>query len=300
MLGGHEMKLRLSLMAAALCAVFLASPVSALADSPPGFPGAPVRYYLSLGDSLAAGGQPTLPPGQRFGDEGYADQLYALEQGKIANLQLVKMGCGGETTASMITAVPTITVPGIGPVPYEGRGDHFFCSFPHGSQLAEAVSFLHAHSGLVSFVTIDIGPNDVFQLGSAAGRAQIKQNLPLILAALRDAAGPGVPVIGMNFYDPDLVVWFSDPAALGPEVASILDFNNLLEQIYAAAGDPVADVQSAFSTTVTTPVNGTPVDVSRICQWTWMCAPPPLGPDIHANTAGYGVIAQAFEKIINV
>jgi hypothetical protein len=40
--------------------------------------------------------------------------------------------------------------------------------------------------------------------------------------------------------------------------------------------------------------DGLPLDVERICQWTWMCTPPPLGPDIHANTTGYGVIARAF------
>jgi hypothetical protein len=34
--------------------------------------------------------------------------------------------------------------------------------------------------------------------------------------------------------------------------------------------------------------------VQRACQWTWICAPPPLGPDIHANTDGYGAIAHAF------
>lgn len=247
---------------------------------------------------MAAGEQPTLPPGQNFGDAGYADQLYAFEHDRIANLKLVKMGCGGESTASMITAVPTVTVSGIGPVPYEGRGDHFFCSFPQGSQLAEAVNFLHAHRGFVSFVTIDIGPNDLFQLGPVAGVAQIEQNLPVILAALRDAAGPGVPIVGMNFYDPFLVVWFSDPAALVPEVLSSVGFNTMLEQIYAAAGDPVADVETAFSTTNTTLVGGVPLDVLRICEWTWMCAAPPLGPNIHANTAGYGVIATAFEEVL--
>jgi lysophospholipase L1-like esterase len=293
------MKRRLSLTVAALWGLLLFGPAVALADTPEGSSGTPVHYYLSLGDSLAAGEQPTLPPGQNFGNEGYADQLYALEQDRIANLRLVKMGCGGESTASMITAVPTIMVEGIGAVPYEGRGDHFFCNFPHGSQLADAVSFLHAHRGFVSFVTIDIGPNDLFQLGPVDGRAQIQQNLPVILSALREAAGPAVPIIGMNFYDAFLVVWFSDPAALGPEVASSVEFNNMLEQIYEAAGDPVADVESAFSTTVTTPVVGIPLDVLRICQWTWMCAAAPLGPNIHANSAGYGVIAQAFEKIIN-
>src|SRR5262247_2955124 len=77
---------------------------------------APV-YYLSLGDSLAAGEQPTLPPGQNFGDEGYADQLYAVEHATIQNLQLVKLGCGGQSTASMITAVPTVEVPASGRFP---------------------------------------------------------------------------------------------------------------------------------------------------------------------------------------
>jgi hypothetical protein len=31
-----------------------------------------------------------------------------------------------------------------------------------------------------------------------------------------------------------------------------------------------------------------------LAQWTWSCTPPPPGPDTHANTTGYGVIAQAF------
>jgi len=292
------MKPRLRVVVAALCAVLLVGPALARADYAAA-PDAAVHYYLSLGDSLAAGEQPTLPVGQNFGNEGYADQLFAIEQARIPKLKLVKLGCGGESTASMITAVPTITVPGIGQVPYEGRGDHFFCSFPHGSQLADAVAFLQAHRGFVSFVTIDIGPNDIFQLGSQAGVAQIAQNLPVILAALRDAAGPGVPIVGMNFYGTRLVDWFSNPASLPGRITDVVAFNHFLEGIYGPFGDPVADVESAFSTTVTTPVGGIPLDVLRICQWTWMCAEPPLGPDVHANAVGYGVIAQAFAKILN-
>ncbi len=34
------------------------------------------------------------------------------------------------------------------------------CAYDHGSQLAQAVSFLHAHGKFVAFVTIDIGAND--------------------------------------------------------------------------------------------------------------------------------------------
>jgi hypothetical protein len=107
-----------------------------------------------------------------------------------------------------------------------------------------------------------------------AGRAQIKANLPVILAALREAAGPGVPIIGMNYYDAFLVVWFGDPAALQAEALGAVDFNTMLASLYTAAGDPVADVATAFSTTDFTLVGGIPLDVQRICQWTWMCAPP--------------------------
>jgi hypothetical protein len=38
--------------------------------------------------------------------------------------------------------------------------------------------------------------------------------------------------------------------------------------------------------------------VVRICQWTWMCAPAPLGPDIHPNQAGYGVIAHTIAGVL--
>jgi hypothetical protein len=100
----------------------------------------------------------------------------------------------------------------------------------------------------------------------------------------------------MNYYDPFVPQAWSEGGlpALQAEVASVVGFNDLLEGMYAAAGDPVADVENAFSVTDFTIVDGTPLDVVRECQWTWICTTPPLGPDIHANTVGYGVIAQAF------
>jgi hypothetical protein len=63
---------------------------------------------------------------------------------------------------------------------------------------------------------------------------------------------------------------------------------------------PVADVQDAFSTTnfdtiVTLPGFGqVPVNVARVCQWTWMCVPPPMGPDVHGRPEVYWVMAGAF------
>jgi lysophospholipase L1-like esterase len=167
-----------------------------------------------------------------------------------------------------------------------------------GTQLAEAVHFLEEHRGEVAFVTIDIGANDFL---GPSGLGPVFSNLPLILAELRAAAGPDVPIVGMNYYDPFAPRAWSQGGLTGlqAQVATIVAVNNLFESFYAAAGDPVADVEAAFSVTDFTPVDGTPLDVVRECEWTWICTPPPLGPDIHANSTGYGVIALAFEQALS-
>ena len=254
---------------AALCAAtLLAAPLAGASSK--------AEFYVSLGDSLAQGYQPIggppspeSPPGY---NQGYVDQLFKLTRDRYQQLREVKLGCGGETTT-------TLRFGGI-------------CAYGEGSQLAEAVTFLEENAGQIAFVTIDIGANDVF----AGTPAAVAVNLPSILTALRAAAGPDVPIIGMNYYDPFLPVAWAEGglAAVQAEVAGIVGFNNLLEGIYAAAGDPVADVEQAFSVTDLTPVNGTPTNVLRECEWTWACARPPVGFDIHANTEGYGMIAGAF------
>jgi lysophospholipase L1-like esterase len=271
------MRLRL-LILIALCAAFLVGAPVALADTAR-------TYYVSLGDSLAASEQPD-------GDftRGYAEQLHAQLSAGEPKLRLVKLGCPGESTTSMLNGsqVPSVAA-SCGPPAF------YTHTYPHKTQLAEAVAFLNAHRGLVRLVTIDIGGNDLLGPG---GVGEIAENLPVILRHLNEAAGPGVPIIGMNYYDPFLaLVWQAshDPAALQAEVDQWVSFNDLLEGFYQSAGDPVADVETAFQVTDTTPLaDGTPRNVQRACQWTWICAPPPLGPDIHANTDGYTAIAHAF------
>jgi lysophospholipase L1-like esterase len=250
-------------------------------------------YYLSLGDSLAQGYQPiggplssAAPPGY---DQGYADQLFKLERDKYTQLQLVKLGCGGESTVSMRNGSqdPNLAYSCGPPSFYQQH-------YPDGgTQLAEAATFLAQHRGEVAFVTIDIGANDVL---GPSGLGPALSNLAIILADLRAAAGPEVPIIGMNYYDPFAPQAWTQGGLPGlqAQVAGIVTINSLLKSVYVAAGDPVADVESAFSVTDFTPADGTPLDVVRECAWTWICTPPPLGPDIHANTAGYSVIAQAF------
>ena len=241
-----------------------------------------VSYYVALGDSLAYGFQPI--GGSPFGDgynHGYADQLLKLVRAPAEHLRLVKLGCGSETTTTMLL------------------GGSPFCGYP-GPQVSEAIAFLRAHRGEVALVTIDIGGVDVLD-PAGGGVAAVAANLPVILAELRDAAGPGVAIVGMNYYSPTLPsLWFEthDLQAVEARVGRLVAFNDLLESIYAAAGDPVADVEGAFDSTDMTLVDGVPADVTRLCEWTRLCTPPPLGPDLHPNNAGYAAIAAAFERVL--
>jgi lysophospholipase L1-like esterase len=245
-------------------------------------------YYLSLGDSLAAGVQPIGDPNDLFRtSQGYAEQLLETARGRYPRLQLEKLGCPGETTTTLI-----------------GGG---ICTYDHGSQLDEAVAFLRGHRQFVAFVTIDIGAND-FPCQAAecipAGVGAIQTNLPSILATLRAAAGPDIPIVGMTLYNPFLANWLTGPEGQAMAQASATQLmgpvNGLLKSLFVAGGAGYADIEAEFSsndftTQVDLPGAGTvPLDVARICMWTWVCAPAPYGPDNHANEAGYGAIAHAF------
>jgi lysophospholipase L1-like esterase len=229
-------------------------------------------------------------------NQGYADDLYKSVLPGRPGLQLVKFGCPGETTE-------TFTRGGL-------------CHYDQGSQMAAAAAFLRAHQGSMAFVTIDLGANNVDACASGAnnvdvncvlnGFSRIKDQLPVILQQLRAAAGPQVRIVGMNLYDPFLAFELNGPSGQGVGNLSLSfagQLNGTFASIYQAAGDPMADVAAAFATNDTTPTSlaghGTvPTNVARICQLTWMCAPKPVGPNIHGNAAGYQVMARAFRPLV--
>jgi len=256
----------------------------ALAKAPP------ATYYLALGDSLAQGVQPNASGVSVMTRDGYPDQVYAALHASRPGLKLVKLGCPGETTTSMING-------GV-------------CRYQGGSQLATAVAFLQAHRGRVLLVTLDIGANDPEHCGGQPGLGQLAKcavtdipgavdNLGTIMARLKAAAGPGVRIVGMNYYLPALAEWRSGlPGRVVAWTAEKLaaTYNAMLGRVYAKSGARVANVFGAFETSDFTRPAGTsvPRNVARLCQWTWECAAPPRGPNQHANQAGYQVIARAF------
>lgn len=253
-------------------------------------------YYLSLGDSLAQGVQPNSSGVSVETNQGYPNQLFAALRTANPSLKLVKLGCPGETTGTMING-------GI-------------CTYPTGSQLSQAAAFLAGHKGKVQLVTIDIGANDLNPCLSLPTLnqivvclegvfPQIQANLTSIMNTLTTASGSGPPpMIGMNYYDPELANWLKGDAAskalAKASIALAQAFGSLLGGVYTSFGAKVADVFTAFHTSafgarVTLPEFGkVPKDVAYICTYTWECAAPPVGPNIHANVLGYGVIANTF------
>ena len=257
-----------------------------------------VRHYLSLGTSLSVGIQPDANGVNQRTDEGYADQLHDIIAPDYRKLKLTKLGCPGETTATMIAG-------GI-------------CTYEEGSQLAQAVEFLHAHKDKVAVVTIDMGVNDILAAGCIdVGTGNVDQdclfnafntmsyNLMTILVALRQEADPDTKFVAVNYYNTFLASWFNGlpGQALAYQSAVLADILNYdtLGAVYGAFGIPVADVAVAFDSGNFGPsgVPGLPQNVLNICTFTWMCTPAPVGPNIHANRYGYGLIAATIAATLD-
>ncbi len=112
-------------------------------------PVTPSSYYLALGDSLSQGVQPDAAGASVETGQGYPDLVYATLLASHPALRLVRLGCPGETTQTMMHG-------GI-------------CHYSAGSQLAAATAFLRAHRGHVFLVihrNPTFGANDLEDCGN--------------------------------------------------------------------------------------------------------------------------------------
>lgn len=275
----------------------------------------PGGTYLALGDSVAAGTQQPLP----FTSNGYTDNLFDLLRRDHGFDHFVNLACPGDDTTEMIAGIGGASEFGslcYGP----------FAVLPPGgsSQLDVAVEYLVSHPGEVGLITIAIGANDVLACDPllpadeleaclAAQLGQIGANLPVIVGTLQ-AVAPGVPIMAMNYYQPNLAFWVTGPEgeALAEQSLALTPvFNGTLQAVYDAFGVPVADVANAFGTFVT--AGDPPINVRRVCAFTLMCErvdgqlvlsdydPLAEGPqtDIHPSNLGYLKIANTHADLID-
>ena len=148
------------LLSALHCSLLSTKLLVAVSQAPPKF-NPPQKYYLALGDSLAFGFQfsiynqhyPFVPP--ELFTHGYVDAFGRMLEGLKPELQTVNFACPGERTRTFIDGI---------------------CSYPFalhdnysGSQLEAAITFLRAHPGQVSPITLNLGTNDLNDLQTLCG-----------------------------------------------------------------------------------------------------------------------------------
>ena len=250
-------------------------------------------FYVSLGDSYSVGYQPGLG----------ATRGYAGVVANATHLKLVNFGCGGATTTSLVSSIgcPDVLPHTAGAVLY-----------PTTTQEAAAEAFLTAHRGRIGLITVSIGGNDVTGCATQANPtscvatavAGITKNVTSLAAALRAAAGPRVPLIGLTY--PDVIlgayVYPKQPAptaAISLANLSVVAFKSLinpaLSKAYASAKGSLVDVTKATGAYVPLtrtvqyrPYGTIPAAVASVCSLTWFCTQ----GNIHATTKGYTLIGR--------
>ena len=276
---------------AAVAAVFSLLLLPAAADA------AKPSYYVSLGDSYAAGYQRFSATEARTTREGFAYQLVGQARKRGYRFKLVNFGCGGETTTSILTRTSPCADLGPGGFNYAGR-----------TQAVAAERFLRRNRGRVGLVTVSIGGNDVTACAQAAdpvacvgpAMERVKANGRKLLRGLRRAAGPKVRIVGITYPDVLLGGWVSG-AQSDRDLAglSVVAFRNILnpalKELYESVHGRFVDVTRATKayvpfeqTTTLAPYGQLPVAVAEVCRLTAYCA----FRDIHPNATGYRVIAR--------
>ena len=257
---------------------------------------------LSLGDSYSVGWQELPGGGQGSTRNGPANQLVPLAAARGWNLKLVNLGCGGATTASMLTAsavgcVPPALAPGA-------------ANYPGKSQTQAAVHFIKSHRNQVKVVTVSIGGNDVDGCPTQhdptgcviANMPKAIKNLTKIVKQLRAAGAQQMRIIGSTYPDVELGLWVH-PTVLGANTlalvpGSISAFQNIinpgLRKAYGTVDATFVDVTKAtgaygpFLATTDPTFGPIPVPVAKVCTLTFFCDG---SFNIHMKTPGYHIIA---------
>ena len=252
--------------------------------------------YVSLGDSYARGSQ----PGHTSGDDGFAYQLPALARARGYDLEVVNFGCGGATSASLVGQVGCANRKVYAP------GER---TYPDSTQLEAATRFIAANRDRLALVTVVVGLNDLRPclrdeaLASCVARQSelTGANVGAAARAVREAAGPGVPVVGLAYPNVHLGAWVRPGRSAGHQRARRMaaaferSLNPALRAGYAEGKASFADATRASGgygqmdgERRTTGFGRVPAPVADICRISWACDE----ADIHLKRAGYRLMAR--------
>ena len=250
--------------------------------------------YVAVGASESVGFQPSTvqPQGVRT-PFGYASVAASILRVNNPGLVAEIIGCPGATSASALA------------------GDH--CS-QGVSQVQQIISLANAYPDVPFYVSLDLGFNDLrpcreakFKLSGCveSAVADVRINIATFVTKLRSAIANPLHFVGLTHDDPFLVsaLMGGRPDLSALSIDAVNQLNRTLNSTYPTLGIPEVDVAALFSTGNTTTVTYPPfaaitAEQARVCDWTWMCAAAPFGPNIHMNDAGYAVVADAVVRAL--
>jgi lysophospholipase L1-like esterase len=233
----------------------------------------PQSYYLALGDSMAYGFQPTKAnaPPSAF-NTGYVGVFAARLRKLSAKIKVVNYGCPGESTATFAR----------GGCDWLKQGGKLHDAF-RGSQLKAAETFLRAHPGKVSPVTLTLWGNDLpLPLSQNAKRApraiaSFASRFSAILRQLR-AAAPTAEIIVTG-------AWNFEADRLAQSEPLYRSVDAAIKRAATASRARVANMFAALNGT-----GNVKHQQARICRLTFICSK----GDPHPTNAGYRAMADAF------
>jgi len=233
----------------------------------------PQTYYLALGDSIAYGLrlQPTKADAPPSADVGYVG-LFAARLRKLSpKIEVVNYGCPGESTVTFVRG-------GCDWLKHGGRLHDAF----GGSQLKAALSFLRAHPGRVSPITLTLWGGDLAPLSAKGKRAPraiaaFASRFSAKLEQLR-AAAPGAEIIVTG-------AWNLEADRLARVEPLYRSVDTAIRRSATASRARVADMFAALDGP-----GDTRAQQARLCALTYICSE----GDPHPTDAGYRVMADAF------
>jgi lysophospholipase L1-like esterase len=232
----------------------------------------PQRYYLALGDSMAYGFHPTKAnkPPSGF-NTGYVDVFAARLRKLSPKIEVVNYGCPGESTVTFTR----------GGCDWLKEGGKLHDAF-RGSQLEAAESFLRAHPGAVSPITVTLWGGDLVPLSAKGKRASrairsFASRFDAIVKRLR-AAAPTSEIIVSGAWNPE-----ADRLAQVEPLYRSAD--RAIRRSATASRVRVADMFAALDGP-----GKTKAQKARLCSLTFFCSK----GDPHPTNAGYRAMADAF------
>ena len=244
--------------------------------------GSPGSYYLALGDSMTYGIQPNkVKPGagpSAF-HTGYVDVFAARLRKLSAGIHVVNYGCPGESTVTFVR----------GGCPAFADHVTLHDTF-RGSQLKAALSFLRAHPGDVSPITVTLYGNDWLPVlldtckgditcarkHAPSATTSFGSRLASIVERLR-AAAPTADIVVTGAWNPDP----NQLQQLGPV------YRGLEASIAHAA--TASHARIARMLPVFNPPGSLQSRKARLCALTFICSK----GDPHPTDAGYRAMAGA-------